>query len=182
MSKSDFSLFHWALVDEVCLTHEGLMIGVQCQLVISLVKLMFFYSRQFKSFAVHFEFVAFIIYHTCQKVLIINRQIGTKCVTIFSIVIAAVSSHPIITSKITRYGIKMYPVFAQLYLRKWHYICSEILLPPATNLREGNVLHLSKILFTGRGSLSRGELCQGDPRPHVTVRAVRILLECILVQ
>ena len=31
------------------------------------------------------------------------------------------------------------------------------------------------------GGLCPGGLCQGDPHPHDNVRAVRILLECILV-
>ena len=71
-------------------------------------------------------------------------------------------------------------------------------LPPATKLRKKVMfLHLCVILFTGGylseggglyvgvsvrvGSLSRGRgLCQGDP-PYGKERAVRILLECILV-
>ena len=59
---------------------------------------------------------------------------------------------------------------------------------PQTKLWEGNVLHLSVILFTGGGrSLSRGSLSSGvsvqlDPPLQGKERAVRILLECILVK
>ena len=43
-------------------------------------------------------------------------------------------------------------------------------------------LHLSVILFTGGGvSLQDGGLCQWDRPPYGNVRAVRFLLECILV-
>ena len=55
---------------------------------------------------------------------------------------------------------------------------------PQTKLREGNVFHLSVILFTGGVCIP-----WADPRPRQTPprprrqlkRAVRILLECILV-
>ena len=54
-----------------------------------------------------------------------------------------------------------------------HTVLYNLFLPPATKLRQGNVLLLSVILFGG--------VSVRETPPYSNVRAVRILLECILV-